>query len=161
LTLILALLYFCVVNMLRCFIIFYYDVWHCFSMNQYHPWGWLMSPVYIWCFHLTTWCFCYLQISGTFFNLKETLSFFIFYISAFHQKESGPSWPHGSRIYNYLCNQCLFRRGVLDTTLCDKVCQSLAAGLWFSPGTLVSSTNKNDRYNIIEILLTVALHTIT
>jgi hypothetical protein len=28
---------------------------------------------------------------------------------------------------------------VLDTTLCDKVCQLLVAGLWFSP---VSSTNK-------------------
>jgi len=25
------------------------------------------------------------------------------------------------------------RRGVLDTTLCDKVCQSLATGQWFSP----------------------------
>ena len=24
-------------------------------------------------------------------------------------------------------------RGVLDTTLCDKVCQWLATGLWFSP----------------------------
>ena len=31
------------------------------------------------------------------------------------------------------------RRGVLDTTLCGKVCQWLATGLWFSP---VSSTNK-------------------
>jgi hypothetical protein len=26
----------------------------------------------------------------------------------------------------------LWRRGVLDTTLCDKVCQWLATGLWFS-----------------------------
>jgi len=25
------------------------------------------------------------------------------------------------------------RRGVLDTTLCDKICQWLAAGWWFSP----------------------------
>jgi hypothetical protein len=33
-------------------------------------------------------------------------------------------------------------QGVLDTTLCDKVCQWLAAGHWFSP---VSSTNKTDR----------------
>jgi hypothetical protein len=33
-----------------------------------------------------------------------------------------------------------FWRGVLDTTLCDTVCQSLAAGRWFSPGTPVSST---------------------
>jgi len=29
----------------------------------------------------------------------------------------------------------LLRRGVLDITLCDKVCQWLAAGVWFSPGT--------------------------
>ena len=33
-------------------------------------------------------------------------------------------------------------RGVLDISLCDKVCQWLAAGRWFSVGTLVSSTNK-------------------
>ena len=30
------------------------------------------------------------------------------------------------------------RRGVLDTTLCDKVCQWLATGRWFSLGTPVS-----------------------
>ena len=50
---------------------------------------------------------------------------------------------------------------VLDTTLCDKVCQCLAAGLWFSPGTPVSPTNKTDRHNIIEILLKVALSILT
>ena len=53
------------------------------------------------------------------------------------------------------------RRGVLDTTLCDKVCQWIAAGRWFSPGTTVSSTNKTDRHDIDEILLKVALNTIT
>jgi hypothetical protein len=37
-------------------------------------------------------------------------------------------------------------RDVLDTTLCDKVCQWLA-GQWFTPGTLVSSTNKNKHVN--------------
>jgi hypothetical protein len=31
------------------------------------------------------------------------------------------------------------------------------AGQWFSPGTLVSSTNKTDRHDITEILLKVAL----
>jgi hypothetical protein len=31
---------------------------------------------------------------------------------------------------------------------------------WFSPGTLVSSTNKTDCYDITEILLKVALNTI-
>jgi len=36
------------------------------------------------------------------------------------------------------------QRGVLDTTLCDKFCQWLATGWWFSLGILVSSTNKND-----------------
>jgi hypothetical protein len=34
------------------------------------------------------------------------------------------------------------RRGVPNTTLCDKVCQWLATGRWFYPGTPVSSTNK-------------------
>jgi hypothetical protein len=52
-------------------------------------------------------------------------------------------------------------RGVLDTTLCDKVCQWLATGRWFSPGTPVSSTNKTDRHYIAEILLKVALNTTT
>ena len=51
-------------------------------------------------------------------------------------------------------------RGVLDTTLCDKVCQWLATGWWFSPGNPVSSTNKTDCHNITEILLKVALSTI-
>jgi hypothetical protein len=52
-------------------------------------------------------------------------------------------------------------KGVLGTTLCDKVCQWLATGRWFSPGTLVSSTNKADRHNTTEVLLKVALNTIT
>ena len=78
------------------------------------------------------------------------------------------SWSYGSWIYNYLCNQCLSPLmlwvcilliwGVLDTTLCDKVCQWLAGGLWFSP---VSSTKKTDCHYISEILLRVALNTIT
>jgi hypothetical protein len=35
----------------------------------------------------------------------------------------------------------------------DNVCQWLAAGWWFFPGTPVSSTNKTDRHYITEILL--------
>jgi hypothetical protein len=50
--------------------------------------------------------------------------------------------------------------GVFDTTLCDKVCQLLVAGRWFSPGTLVSSTNQTDSHEITELLLKVALNTI-
>jgi hypothetical protein len=64
-----------------------------------------------------------------------------------------PSFPW---IYNYLCNQCLspltlwaritLMRGVLDTTLCDTICQWLAIGRWFSPSTPVSSTNKTQHF---------------
>ena len=50
-------------------------------------------------------------------------------------------------------------RGVLDTILCDKACQWLAAGRWFSPGTPVSSTNKSDQHDLTEILMKVALNT--
>ena len=35
------------------------------------------------------------------------------------------------------------------------------AGWWFLPGTLVSSTNKTNRHNFTEIMLKVALNTIT
>ena len=83
------------------------------------------------------------------------------------------SWLYGSWIYNYLCNQCLsvlvltlwvwipLRRGVLSITICDKVCQWLAADWWVSLGTPVSSTNKTDNHDIAEILLKVALNTTT
>ena len=81
------------------------------------------------------------------------------------------SWSYGGWVSNYLCNLCLslltlwvrtlLRRGVLDTILCDNVCQWLVAGGWFSPGTPVSSTYKTDRNNINEVLLKVALNTIT
>ena len=78
------------------------------------------------------------------------------------------TWSHGSWIYNYLCHQCLsplMLWGRISirarcTTLCDKVCQRLATGRWFSPGPPVSSINKPDRHDIAEILLKVALNTI-
>ena len=78
-------------------------------------------------------------------------------------------WPYGSWIYNYLCNQCLLlvmlwvRISIraMCTTLCDKVCQTLATGRWFSPGPLVSSTNKTDRYDIAELLLKMVSDIIT
>ena len=73
------------------------------------------------------------------------------------------SWLYGSWIYNYLCNQWLspltlwvripLGQSVLDTTLCDKVCQWLAIGRCFSLGTPVSSTNKTEpwyNWNIVE-----------
>ena len=71
-------------------------------------------------------------------------------------------WSYGSWIYNCLCNRCLsplmlwvqLLLKAMCTTLCDKVCQWLATGGWFSLGPLVSSTNKT------EILLIKALNTI-
>ena len=41
-------------------------------------------------------------------------------------------------------------RGVLDTTLCDTVCQWFAAGRWFSPGIPVSFTNIADRHDKLK-----------
>ena len=51
--------------------------------------------------------------------------------------------------------------GVHDTTLCDKICQWLAIGRWFSLGTPFSSINKTDSHDITEILLKVVLNTKT
>ena len=48
-------------------------------------------------------------------------------------------------------SQLTLGQSVLDTTLCDKVCQRLAKGLWFSPGTVASSTNKTDHHSITDI----------
>ena len=81
-------------------------------------------------------------------------------------------WSYGSWIYNYLCNQCAYHyescdfesrswRGVLNTTLSDKVCQLLAIGQWFSSGILLSSTIKTEPRQTPEILLKVVLNTIT
>ena len=82
----------------------------------------------------------------------------------------GASWPwlYGSWIYNYICNLylsslMLWVRILLMArciTVCDKVCQWLAAGRWFSPGPPVSSTNKTNCHDIAEILLKVALSVI-
>ena len=57
----------------------------------------------------------------------------------------------------YAISAYMLRRGVLDTTLCDNVRQWYAAGRWISP---VSTSNKTDRHDIIDILLNVALNTI-
>ena len=88
-------------------------------------------------------------------------------MSCFTNTSKGSSWSHGSWIYNYLCNQCSsplcsceFKsrswQGVLDTTLCDKVCQRFETDR-FSPN---SSTNKTDRHDITKLLLKMAFSTI-
>jgi hypothetical protein len=99
-------------------------------------------------------------------DLYEHWSCHLIYIS------EGPSWTwsYGSWFSNYMYNQCIsplmlwvrkpLMRGVLDSTLCDKVCQWLTTSRWLSPGTPVSSTNKTDRHDITEIFLKVTLNTI-
>ena len=62
-------------------------------------------------------------------------------------------------ITNNVLSSNPLRQCVLDTTLCDKVCQLLATGRWFSPDPPVSPTNKSDRHNIAAILLKVAFNT--
>ena len=66
----------------------------------------------------------------------------------------------GLQAHRSLLLRCEFETQSGDTTLWDKVCQWLATGRFFSSGTLVSSTNKNDRHDITEILLKMALNTI-
>ena len=116
------------------------------------------------------WCLSYqsssyqsltMQMQARFRYFRELL----FYTATL--EESSWSWSHGSWIYYYLCNQCLSQLscefehrswwGVLNTTLCDQVCQWLATGHWFSP---VSSTNKTYCHDITEILLKVVFNTI-
>jgi len=58
--------------------------------------------------------------------------------------------------YHHWCCVRISIRGRC-TTLCDKVCQWLAAVWWYSP---VSSTNKTDRHDINDILLKVGLNII-
>ena len=55
-----------------------------------------------------------------------------------------------------LCHKLI----LLSNCTCDKVCQWLATGQWFSPGTPVSSTINTDRHDITEILLKMAFKTI-
>ena len=77
-------------------------------------------------------------------------------------------WSYGSWIYNYLCNQCLsplmlwvwISIRARCATLCDKFCQWLVTGQWFSWSPPVFSTNKTDCHDMTEVLLKVALNTI-
>ena len=62
--------------------------------------------------------------------------------------------------WSYLHGSCEFESYSGDTTLCEKVCQWLTGGRWFSPDTPISSTNKTGSHDITEILLKVALNTI-
>ena len=90
------------------------------------------------------------------------------------KNESSWPWSYGSLTRNYRCNQCLSPLNIYNVVSSNpvqarrtryniiyKVCHWLAAGPWFSPGSLVSSTNETVPHDITEILLKVALNTIT
>ena len=81
-----------------------------------------------------------------------------YYLSEWHRE-----------LYNYLSNQSLsplklWVRSLLDTILCDKVCQNFTCGravFFFSPGTPVASTDETDLHDLIEILSKISLNTVT
>ena len=105
------------------------------------------------------------------FHSYIILVLYLFYRGRRHRDCMVVSFTTTCAISTYCHSHCEFERvhgevyscswrGVLDTTLCDKVCQWLATGQWFSLGIPVSSTNKTDHHDITEILLKVALNTI-
>jgi hypothetical protein len=53
-------------------------------------------------------------------------------------KELSWPWSYGSWMWVWIP----LRRGALDATVCDNICQWLATGLWFSPGIVVSPNKK-------------------
>ena len=152
---------------------FWFHIRHMYALYK-----WKLKFYYNWLICVKKWCvqlYCSLieTPSATYYIFScqimiMFISVIIIYISCIWEFW-GPLWSYGSWIY--LCNQCLspltlwvripLGRGVLDTTLCDKVCQWLVSGRWFSPGTTDSSTNKTYRHDIALKLLTVALNTIT
>ena len=67
--------------------------------------------------------------------------------------------PRGAVVVVIIWFESRSWQGVLETTLCDKVCQRLMADWRFSPGTPASFTTKTGRHDIAEILLKVALST--
>jgi hypothetical protein len=76
-----------------------------------------------------------------------------------HSKGTEPKYYWKLDIYyrDYAYERCEFEYHswwcVLDITLCDKVCQWLVTGLWFSPGTPISSTNKTHGYTLINMFI--------
>ena len=108
----------------------------------------------------------FLLISQCTFCQKEIIEYFnttiftvdIHYITDLNKLDlEAHRSMYSSWISSYYYQNCEFEfrswRGVLDTILCDKVCQWLATGRWFSRDTPVSSINKVDRHEITFNLL--------
>ena len=103
-------------------------------------------------------------------HTKKDLFFLTSLISAICIYLYGPSLSL-SRQFSTTCTisayyhrHCWFElrswRSVLDTTLCDTVCQCLATGRWFYTCTQISSTSKTDRQPITQLFFKVALNAI-
>ena len=102
--------------------------------------------------HASMFNFRYAQASHILMRFtKGTYLQSFFSILTIISKTRGQLWSCGSWIYNNLCCEIESSSDKVCTTLCDKVYQWLAAGQWFSPDTLVSSTNKTDHHDITEI----------
>jgi len=115
-----------------------------------------------WVFSTFLFEFVLFQILSFAFMSKTKYKQLVHTTCVYNFKGSSLSCSYGSWICNYPCNQCLsplmwdrISISARCTTLCDKVCQWLAAGRWFYPGPPVSSI-----HDITEILLKVALNTI-
>ena len=74
------------------------------------------------------------------------------YLTVYERFALDHLWSHNLRQYMYSGRTLKFPRSVFQSPATDR---------WFSPDTLVSSTNKTDRHNITKMLLKVALNTMT
>jgi len=97
-------------------------------------------------------CFVCLHPVSVYCDLNHDIVYAL--LNKHHTKIKGLSWSWSYDAINaYQHFSCELKtrswRGVLDTTLCDPVCQGLAAALWLSQCTPVSFSKKNwpPRYN--------------
>ena len=97
----------------------------------------LVGSVGLWCLKTT-------------FNYLSAISWRVSFIDGGNPVGPSWSWAYGSWICNYLPKSCELKtrswRGVLDTTLCDKVCQWHVGGflgiLRFPPQIKLTTTTK-------------------
>ena len=131
----------------------YVPDWHCSCMQNYSNQRWwnIESP------------YCLLYILLNRFT-HQNISLIAYSWQSMSDHNTVPSIYNGigynekSVILNRLFTPSW--RGVLDTTLCDKVWQWLATARWFSLGTTGSPTNKTDHHDTTVKLLKVLLSTI-
>ena len=78
--------------------------------------------------------FCHIYIYYIFMiNVSPRLVYYMYF------QEPSCCWLYGSWIYNYGLPVQSVHITTSDTTLCNDVCQWPATGLWFCPGTPISS----------------------